>query len=185
MIVENVKGPFLVCVPLSTIEHWRREAETWTDLRCCVYHDIGGRELRDYIREYEWYYPSTTAAAAAAGAGSSHRVLQFHVLITTYDALIRDYEELAEIPWRVVVVDEAHRLKNTSSKLLECMRDVIAKGSAVHGYQHRILMSGTPLQNNIAELWSLLNFIEPAKFPDYEKFHEKFGKITTQEQVRE
>ena len=124
------------------------------------------------IREYEWYYK-----------GRSRRLLKFHVLVTTYDDLIRDYEELAEIPWRVVVVDEAHRLRNTNSKLLECMRSVCAKGLTAYGYQHRILMTGTPLQNNTAELWSLLNFIEPAKFPDAEKFAARFGSIQTQEQV--
>jgi len=54
---------------------------------------------------------------------------------------------------------------------------------ALYGYQHRVLMTGTPLQNNTSELWSLLNFIEPAKFPDYEKFQARFGVIRTQEQV--
>lgn len=90
---------------------------------------------------------------------------------------------MAEIPWRVVVVDEAHRLRNVNSKLLECMRTVASKGQIAYGYQHRVLMTGTPLQNNTLELWSLLNFIEPAKFPDIEKFQARFGKIETQEQV--
>lgn len=170
---EGIKGPFLVCVPLSTIEHWRREAEGWTMMTVCIYHDIGGgRDMRDVIREFEWYYK-----------GRSRRLLKFHILITTYDDLIRDYEELAEVPWRVVVVDEAQRLRNANSKLIDCMRAVCAKGMALYGYQHRILMTGTPLQNNTSELWSLLNFIEPAKFADQEKFAERFGLIQTQEQV--
>ena len=104
-------------------------------------------------------------------------------MVTTYDDLIKDYEELAEIPWRAVVVDEAHRLRNINSKLIDCLRSVSAKGQIAYGYQHRILMTGTPLQNNTQELWSLLNFIEPAKFPDWEKFAVNFGNIQTQEQV--
>lgn len=128
--------------------------------------------MRDVIREFEWYYK-----------GRSRRLLKFQILITTYDDLIKDYDELAEVPWRVVVVDEAHRLRNSNSKLLECMRSTCAKGMALYGYQHRVLMTGTPLQNNTAELWSLLNFIEPAKFPDAEKFAERFGSIVTQEQI--
>lgn len=173
--VENIKGPFLVCVPLSTITHWKREFEGWSDMLPCLYHDIGGgRDMRDVIREYEWYYK-----------GRSRRLLKFHVLITTYDDLVRDYEELAEIPWRAVIVDEAHRLRNVNSKLLECMRSVVAKGQMAYGYQHRVLMTGTPLQNNTSELWSLLNFIEPAKFPDAEKFAARFAKIQTQEQVEQ
>ncbi|CAN0169884.1 unnamed protein product, partial [Ectocarpus fasciculatus] len=171
--VEGVKGPFLIVVPLSTIEHWKREAEGWTHLSACVYHDItGGKDTRDVIREYEWYFK-----------GRSRRLLKFNILITTYDDLIKDYEELAEIPWRVVVVDEAHRLRNINSKLIECMRSVVAKGVTAFGYQHRILMTGTPLQNNTQELWTLLNFIEPAKFPDAEKFAERFGNISSAEQV--
>jgi SNF2-related domain len=107
----------------------------------CLYHDTGGgRDMRDVIREYEWHYK-----------GRSRRLLKFHVLITTYDDLIRDYEELAEVPWRAVIVDEAHRLKNTGSKLLDCMRAVVAKGMTAYGYQHRVLMTGTPLQNNTGE----------------------------------
>jgi superfamily II DNA or RNA helicase len=171
--VENIKGPFLVCVPLSTLEHWKREAEGWSHMSVCMYHDAGGgKDMRDAIREFEWYYK-----------GRSRRLLKFHLLITTYDDLIKDYEDMAEIPWRAVIVDEAHRLKNINSKLLECVRSVVAKGQIAYGYQHRVLMTGTPLQNNTAELWSLLNFIEPAKFPDAESFSKRYGTITTQEQV--
>lgn len=139
--VEQIRGPFLIAVPLSTIEHWRREFEGWSNMTVCLYHDTGGgRDMRDVIREYEWHYK-----------GRSRRLLKFHVLITTYDDLIRDYEELAEVPWRAVIVDEAHRLKNTGSKLLDCMRAVVAKGMTAYGYQHRVLMTGTPLQNNTGE----------------------------------
>jgi SNF2 family DNA or RNA helicase len=171
--VEGMRGPFLVCVPLSTIGHWSREFENWSKMQVNVYHDTGGgRDMRDIIREFEWYYK-----------GRSRRLLKFQTLICTYDDLIRDYEELAEIPWRAVVVDEAHRLRNVNSKLLECMRQVLQKGSLAYGYQHRVLLTGTPLQNNTAELWSLLNFIEPAKFPDADKFQIKFGNIQTESQV--
>ena len=172
---ESIRGPFLICVPLSTIGHWKREFDGWSHMVSCLYHDIGGgRDMRDVIREYEWYYK-----------GRSRRLLKFHVLITTYDDLVRDYEELAEVPWRCVIVDEAHRLRNVNSKLLECFRSVVTKGQISYGYQHRILMTGTPLQNNTVELWSLMNFIEPAKFPDLEKFQARFGTITTQEQVEQ
>lgn len=178
--VDEIRGPFLICVPLSTLEHWRREAEGWTNMNVCLYHDSGGghtssasySNMRDIIREYLWYY-----------SGRSRRLLKFHLLITTYDDLIKDYEELADIPWRAVVVDEAQRIRQINSKIADCMRSVVTKGLNAYGYQHRILMTGTPLQNNTAELFSLLNFIEPAKFPDAEKFADRFGDITTQEQV--
>ena len=58
------------------------------------------------MREYEWYYRNR-----------ARRILKIHVLVTTYEALIKDYEEIAEIPWRCIVVDEAHRLRNWRGKL--------------------------------------------------------------------
>ena len=54
-----------------------------------------------------------------------------------------------------------------------------------YGYQHRVLMTGTPLQNNTQELWSLLHYIEPTKFPDLERFNERYGKVETVEQVQQ
>jgi chromodomain-helicase-DNA-binding protein 7 len=106
---ENMKGPFLVAVPLSTIEHWKREVEAWSTMNLCVYHDTGGgREMRDVIREFEWYYKNR-----------SRRLLKFHILVTTYDDLIKDYEELAEVPWRAVIVDEAHRYSTHVCNLIE------------------------------------------------------------------
>ncbi|KAG5188935.1 SNF2 family N-terminal domain-containing protein, partial [Tribonema minus] len=177
--VDGIRGPFLVVVPLSTIEHWRREIEAWTDMELCVYHDIGGgREMRDVIREYEWHYRDR------AGNIISQNVLKFHVLLTTYDDMIRDVDELSAVAWRCVVVDEAHRLRNLNSRLLECLRAVMLRGAGVHGFQHRVLMTGTPLQNNMEELWSLMNFIEPDKFGDRARFLERYGAMETEEQVR-
>ena len=87
------------------------------------------------------------------------------------------------MPWRVTVVDEAHRLRNIKGKLLECMKEISAKGTLKYGYQSRVLMTGTPLQNNTQELWTLLNFIEPGLFLSLEEFQENFGNMANREQV--
>ena len=171
--VEKLHRPFLVVVPLSTVEHWRREFEGWTDIICCVYHDRQ-REWRDVMREYEWYYQDRPHTAD---------YLKFDVLVTTYDTLIGDFDVISQIPWRVTVVDEAHRLRNIKGKLLDCMKQISAKGTLHYGYQSRVLMTGTPLQNNTQELWTLLNFIEPYKFPDLEDFESSFGNMANREQV--
>ncbi|KAL7543718.1 hypothetical protein ACHAXR_013003, partial [Thalassiosira sp. AJA248-18] len=171
--VEKVHGPFLVVVPLSTVEHWRREFEGWTDLQCCVYHDRQ-RVWRDVLREYEWYYEDRP---------HTPDYLKFNVLVTTYDTLIGDFDVIGDVPWRVTVVDEAHRLRNVKGKLLECMKEISAKGSLKYGYQSRVLMTGTPLQNNTQELWTLLNFIEPGLFRSLEEFEENFGNMANREQV--
>jgi SNF2 family DNA or RNA helicase len=129
----------LVVVPLSTVEHWRREFEGWTDIVCCIYHDRQ-RVWRDVLREYEWYYEDRPHTAD---------YLKFDVLVTTYDTLIGDFDVISQIPFRVSVVDEAHRLRNQKGKLLECMKEISAKGTLQYGYQSRVLMSGTPLQNDL------------------------------------
>ena len=97
--VEKIKRPFLVVVPLSTVEHWRREFTSWTDMVCCIYHDRQ-RIWRDVSREYEWYYKDRP---------HTPEYLKFDVLVTTYDTLIADIDIVGGIPFRVAVVDEAHR----------------------------------------------------------------------------
>ena len=82
-----------------------------------------------------------------------------------------------------MIVDEAHRLRNQKGKLLECMKEISARGTLQHGFQSRVLMTGTPLQNNIQELWTLLNFIEPYKFPSLEEFEESYGNMNRREEV--
>lgn len=137
--VEKIRRPYLVVVPLSTVEHWRREFDGWTDLLCCIYHDRQ-RIWRDVLREYEWYYKDRP---------HTPEFLKFDVLVTTYDTLIGDFDVISQIPFRVAVVDEAHRLRNQKGKLLECMREIAAKGTMQFGFQSRVLMSGTPLQNDL------------------------------------
>ena len=126
------------------------------------------------LREYEWYYEDRPHTSD---------FLKFDVLVTTYDTLIGDFDVISQIPFRVAVVDEAHRLRNQKGKLLECMREISATGTLAHGFQSRVLMSGTPLQNDLTELWTLLNFIEPFKFPDLDDFQRNFGNMANREQV--
>ena len=140
---------------------------------CCVYHDRQ-RVWRDVMREYEWYFEDRP---------HTPDFLKFDVLVTTYDTLISDFDVVSQIPFRIAVVDEAHRLRNQKGKLLECMREISAKGNIVHGFQSRVLISGTPLQNDLTELWTLLNFIEPFKFPDMNIFMQQFGNMASREQV--
>ena len=92
------------------------------------------------LREYEWYYKDRP---------HTPDFLKFDVLVTTYDTLIGDFDVISQIPFRVAVVDEAHRLRNQKGKLLECMREISARGTMHYGYQSRVLMSGTPLQNDL------------------------------------
>ena len=90
---------------------------------------------------------------------------------------LADDSELQAIQWRVVIIDEAHRLKNRNCKLLEELKSL--------DMEHRILLTGTPLQNSVEELFSLLNFLEPSTFPSHLTFLQQFGDLKTEEQVKE
>ena len=163
----GIRGPFLVIAPLSTIPNWQREFETWTNLNIIVYH--GSNASRNMIQEYEFYYKDSKG-------NQNKDVFKFNVLITTFEMIISDCMELREIPWRLCVIDEAHRLKNKNCKLLEGLR--------LLQMEHRVLLSGTPLQNNISELYSLLNFLEPTQFQSSEEFIRDFGDLKSDEQVQ-
>ena len=77
----------------------------------------------------------------------------------------------------MVIIDEAHRLKNRNCKLLEELKTL--------DMEHRVLLTGTPLQNSMEELFSLLNFLEPSTFPSPMSFLQQFGDLKTEEQVEE
>ncbi|KAJ8797072.1 hypothetical protein J1605_001882 [Eschrichtius robustus] len=99
---------------------------------------------------------------------------KFHAIITTFEMILTDCPELRNIPWRCVVIDEAHRLKNRNCKLLE--------GLKLMDLEHKVLLTGTPLQNTVEELFSLLHFLEPGRFPSETTFMQEFGDLKTEEQ---
>ncbi|PNJ47667.1 CHD7 isoform 5 [Pongo abelii] len=101
---------------------------------------------------------------------------KFHAIITTFEMILTDCPELRNIPWRCVVIDEAHRLKNRNCKLLE--------GLKMMDLEHKVLLTGTPLQNTVEELFSLLHFLEPSRFPSETTFMQEFGDLKTEEQVQ-
>eukprot|EP00303_Exanthemachrysis_gayraliae_P003284 CAMPEP_0206000780 /NCGR_PEP_ID=MMETSP1464-20131121/1691_1 /ASSEMBLY_ACC=CAM_ASM_001124 /TAXON_ID=119497 /ORGANISM="Exanthemachrysis gayraliae, Strain RCC1523" /LENGTH=478 /DNA_ID=CAMNT_0053374049 /DNA_START=27 /DNA_END=1460 /DNA_ORIENTATION=+ len=174
---EHIGGPFLVVAPLSTLQHWQRELEAWTDLNTVLYH--GSADSRDAIVAHEWRYADLDAAAeGAASKGGPPAVpglVKFEVLITTFEILHQDLDRLRKVKWRYLVVDEAHRLKNKDSALMGDLRALEV--------QHAHLLTGTPLQNNTTELWSLLHFLDPKCFGSLDDFLADFGELTTSAQV--
>ncbi|CAB3373521.1 Hypothetical predicted protein [Cloeon dipterum] len=163
----GIRGPFLVVAPLSTIPNWQREFEAWTDLNVVVYH--GSSASRNMLTEYEVFFKDTKGNVIKD-------VTKFNVLITTFEIIISDVMELRPFNWRLCVIDEAHRLKNRNCKLLEGLR--------LLNLEHRVLLSGTPLQNNVNELFSLLNFLEPTQFSSSESFLEEFGQLKDETEVQ-
>ncbi|XP_034559711.1 chromodomain-helicase-DNA-binding protein 7 isoform X3 [Notolabrus celidotus] len=167
IFLKGIQGPFLVIAPLSTIPNWEREFRTWTELNAVVYH--GSQASRKTIQAYEMYYRD-------AQGKNIKGVYRFHAVITTFEMILTDCPELRSVPWRCVVIDEAHRLKNRNCKLLE--------GLKMMDMEHKVLLTGTPLQNTVEELFSLLNFLEPERFPSELTFMTEFGDLKTEEQVQ-
>ncbi|XP_023651099.1 chromodomain-helicase-DNA-binding protein 6 isoform X1 [Paramormyrops kingsleyae] len=167
IFLMGLRGPFLIIAPLSTITNWEREFRTWTEMNAIVFH--GSQISRQMILQYEMYHRDEQGNPILG-------MFKFHGVITTFEMIMADCPELKKIRWRCVVIDEAHRLKNRNCKLLE--------GLKLMNLEHKVLLTGTPLQNSVEELFSLLNFLEPVQFPSETSFLEEFGDLKTEEQVK-
>ncbi|XP_036325990.1 chromodomain-helicase-DNA-binding protein Mi-2 homolog isoform X2 [Rhagoletis pomonella] len=170
----HCKGPFLVAVPLSTIINWEREFELWApDFYCITY--VGDKDSRAVIRENELSFEE---GAIRGGKASRLRTTQFkfNVLLTSYELISMDAACLGSIDWAVLVVDEAHRLKSNQSKFFRILNS--------YNIAYRMLLTGTPLQNNLEELFHLLNFLSRDKFSDLNAFQNEFADVSKEEQVK-
>ncbi|KAH9542764.1 hypothetical protein CY35_13G024400 [Sphagnum magellanicum] len=149
--------PFLVIAPKSTLPGWEQELQQWgADLNAVVYE--GDQTARALIREYEFY----TADEAPL----------FDVLVTSYDLSMRDNSCLQRFEWSCIIVDEGHRVKNMRSKLGSLLKKQTA--------DFRLLLTGTPVQNTLTELFALLHFLDPSEFPDPEQSAQEFAQVDAQ-----
>lgn len=149
---NNISGPFLVAAPLSTVRNWIEEFKRWTpEINTVLYH--GSKQEREEIRKKHMKMQQQSK-------------FEFPVVVTSYEICMNDKSFLANYQWRYIVVDEGHRLKNMNCRLI---KELMTYNSA-----NRLLITGTPLQNNIAELWSLLHFLLPEVFNDLDSFERWF-----------
>lgn len=192
--------------PLPPPGHWQREVEAWTDMRVVPY--IGSASDRGVIRDYEM------------GVGRRTSRPRFHLLLTSPEVFSREADLLATFPFRVVVIDEAHRLKSRSSVLFNKLCGAFGIGArgakkrapwrllltgeglwggvevgvavgvavgmvvgaalgtnslaqsphsytslTIHIYLYPFMIAGTPIQNNVRELYSILSVLNPDRFP--------------------
>lgn len=146
---KHQNGPFLIIVPKSTLQNWENEFKRWCPSISTVTL-IGDQESRQKIIQ-EIIQPHN-----------------FEALITSYEMVLKTSSVLKKFMWRYLIIDEAHRIKNEKSKLSEMVRLLKSK--------NRLLITGTPLQNNLHELWALLNFLLPEKFANSEHFDAMFAE---------
>ncbi|KAL6649005.1 hypothetical protein ACP70R_013229 [Stipagrostis hirtigluma subsp. patula] len=153
-------GPFLVLCPLSVIDGWLSEFSKFCpSLRVMQY--VGDKMHRRDLRRkmYQDFLKSSTS--------TDSNELSFDVLLTTYDIALMDQDFLSQIPWHYAVIDEAQRLKNPSSVLYNVLEQHFIM-------PRRLLLTGTPVQNNLSELWALMHFCLPSIFGTLDEFLSTF-----------
>ena len=152
---ENYLGPHLIVAPLSTLSNWLDEFHHWVpSIPVVMYH--GTPQQRTEIFKTK----------IMRNLKNGRPTEQFPVVCTSYEMVLKDRASLSKINWEFIIIDEGHRMKNFDSKLF---RELKSFSSAT-----RLLITGTPLQNNLKELWSLLNFLLPKIFRDWEAFESWF-----------
>ncbi|KAL8668770.1 MAG: hypothetical protein Q9168_006617 [Polycauliona sp. 1 TL-2023] len=146
--IRNITGPHLIVVPKSTLDNWNREFTKWT--------------------------PEVNILILQGVKDERHQLIndrlideKFDVCITSYEMILREKTHLKKFAWEYIIIDEAHRIKNEESALAQIIR--------IFNSRNRLLITGTPLQNNLHELWALLNFLLPDVFGDSEAFDSWFS----------
>lgn len=144
-LIENgISGPFLIVVPLLTLSNWYNELQKFAP-NIKVLRYSGTKQER---------------------AKLNFKNKKYNIILTSYEISIKDFKKFADISWQYLIVDEGHRLKNSQCLLIKILKKLDTT--------NRLLLTGTPLQNNLNELWSLLNFILPDIFHDLELFQQWF-----------
>uniref|UniRef100_A0A3B4F902 SWI/SNF related, matrix associated, actin dependent regulator of chromatin, subfamily a, member 2 n=1 Tax=Pundamilia nyererei TaxID=303518 RepID=A0A3B4F902_9CICH len=145
---KRLNGPFVIIVPLSTLSNWVYELDKWAPSVVKI------------------AYKGTPALRR--GLVPQLRSGKFNVLLTTYEYIIKDKHILAKIRWKYMIVDEGHRMKNHHCKLTQVL-------NTHYVAPRRLLLTGTPLQNKLPELWALLNFLLPTIFKCCSTFEQWFN----------
>jgi len=171
----HCRGPFLVAVPLSTLINWEREFALWAPEFYVVSY-VGDKDSRIVIRENELSFEDNAVRKGDKASRIKASTVKFHCLLTSYEMISMDAACLGSVQWEILVVDEAHRLKNNQSKFFKIL--------ASYAINYKMLLTGTPLQNNLEELFYLLNFLTPGKFDDLSNFQTNFEDVGKEDQVR-
>ncbi|KAI3681429.1 hypothetical protein L6452_36224 [Arctium lappa] len=153
---RGVHGPFLILCPLSVTDGWVSEVTKFAP-KLKVLRYVGDKQYRRALRREMYEHVEKQSSSPNVQA------LPFDVLLTTYDIALIDQDFLCQIPWYYTVIDEAQRLKNPSSVLYNVLREHYIM-------PRRLLMTGTPIQNSLTELWALLQFCMTSIFGTLEHF---------------
>lgn len=152
---HGIWGPFLVVTPASTLHNWQQEVTKFMPtLKVLPYW--GSVSDRAMLRKY-WNVKKLGVASAP-----------FHVLVTSYQLIVSDEKHFKRLKWQYMILDEAQAIKSSSSQRWKTLLSINCR--------NRLLLTGTPIQNSMQELWALLHFIMPTLFDSHEEFSEWFSK---------
>jgi chromatin-remodeling ATPase INO80 len=152
----DIWGPFLVVAPASTLHNWQQEiAKFVPQFKVLPYWGTAGD--RKVLRKF-WDRKHTTYKKDAP----------FHVMVTSYQLVVSDVAYFQKMKWQYMILDEAQAIKSSQSSRWKCLLGFHCR--------NRLLLTGTPIQNNMQELWALLHFIMPSLFDSHDEFSEWFSK---------
>jgi DNA helicase INO80 len=152
---NNIWGPFLIVAPASTLHNWQQEFSKFTPfLKTIPYW--GNIKDRKTLRKF-WNMKKIYG-----------RDSPFHVVITSYQIIVTDQPYFQRIKWQYMILDEAHAIKSSTTTRWKTLMTFRCR--------NRLLLTGTPIQNSMQELWALLHFIMPTLFDSHEEFSEWFSK---------
>ncbi|ORZ10799.1 SNF2 family N-terminal domain-domain-containing protein [Absidia repens] len=164
---HGIKGPFIIIAPSSRIPHWEQSFKTWTDMNVIDYR--GSTFARNIIMDTEFYYK-----------GQDGNIIpnryKFDVLITSYEVAAASSSSLGNIRWACGVFDEAHLLKTMHLKVGETLR--------TFQVDHKLLLTGTAIQNNLDEFYGLLNLMQPDIFDNEDRFFSEYGSLESASAVK-
>jgi ATP-dependent DNA helicase len=150
---RSTKGPYLVVAPLATIPNWMKEFKKWLpDCPVLLYH--GMKTEREQMRKLRMQVQKQEQNI-------------FPIIVTSFEVAMVDRVHLQCYNWKFLVVDEGHRLKNRNCRLIKELKQLPSAS--------RLLLTGTPIQNSLDELWSLLNFVNPMIFDSLHVFQSWFN----------
>lgn len=162
--LTNNKGPHLIIVPLSTCENWRREFQLWApDIECLLYYGL--EDERKILKKNMFNLH--------VNGFKPKETIKFDVLCTSYEIAWKERNTFSKLNWKSVTIDEAHRLKSGTSRLNEAMSMIPT--------EFKLLLTGTPIQNTMEELFYLLEYLDPVEFNSVDKFLANFNNIDHQQ----
>jgi non-specific serine/threonine protein kinase len=144
--ITRAVGPTLVLCPMSVLGNWQREAARFApNLSVYVHHGSDRLDGKAFVR----------------------RAATVDLVLSTYGLAVRDQQLLAQVSWRRVALDEAQQIKNTSARTTQSVRAIPS--------EQRVAMTGTPVENRLSELWSIMQFLNPGMLGSEKVFRERFA----------